>query len=575
MRLTRREFLTSTVLVPGLSSGLGSRVATPSGALSAGCWLEVLIPFVVQDASQGYSSEIVLPSGAFAGRRGYTRDDVFTEYEILGYSQRGEPLKPRRLKLPSMRTTALNLSELYGRAEVLGGARIRMLPHAAPLTHFADLFSAAFVRWNLGGSSYLHAYPDPPQLRKIAHFSVLTLPHPSQPAFLSIFNPNGVDNEALLEVFSREGKSVLRQSTQLAPYSTSIYDLRRNVISEELSSVWNSPEPTEAPSGGTVVVSNPPDKPRVFFFFLSGNGKSQLMSEHPVLQGGFTTKPSSQSPFSESGQFRAQSLLFCPLFFKDYSRRGLTFQSRAFLGAGKPPEAPQWLHPFACGTDGQIYWSSRHDQEFQARNAASLENGILRLAPHQTRLLDSGDLPLESGFAGGLAVACRPVLNQTLLKVEVRIKPWQAVCYSHFRPGATSSRRLLEIKGRDGLVSDYLISGVQVEYEGESYKYDSLLAFMNIDFETEETGEPVVELFGPAGFMARREMGELPGLASRFQWASELFPEALSVSGPFSIRLTDAGSATVLSALHMDFSRRQVAIDHGSDRFSTYLDYSC
>jgi len=30
-----------------------------------------------------------------------------------------------------------------------------------------------------------------------------------------------------------------------------------------------------------------------------------------------------------------------------------------------------------------------------------------------------------------------------------------------------------------------------------------------------------------------------------------------------------------MSAVHLDHERRDLALDHGSDRFSTFLDYGC
>lgn len=50
---------------------------------------------------------------------------------------------------------------------------------------------------------------------------------------------------------------------------------------------------------------------------------------------------------------------------------------------------------------------------------------------------------------------------------------------------------------------------------------------------------------------------------------------SLKGAGPLTLRLTDVNAVVIMSAMHIDYKRRDVAIDHGSDRFSTYIDYGC
>lgn len=94
----------------------------------------------------------------------------------------------------------------------------------------------------------------------------------------------------------------------------------------------------------------------------------------------------------------------------------------------------------------------------------------------------------------------------------------------------------------------------------------------------EETklGEPTLEVFDSNGFVTSRTLGTLPGLACRHFLLSDLLPD-LSVkgAGPLTLRLMDVNAVVIMSALHIDYKRRDVAIDHGSDRFSTYIDYGC
>ncbi len=570
MRLSRREFLHSVALAGALPAPLKSALTLPDS-----CWLEVLIPFIVQDPSRGYSSEIVLPSGAFAGREGYRQQGGFSEYEILGYGPGGKPLSTGRFEIPPMHTTVVRLADLYGSRTVLGAARVRMRPRLGGLTHFTDLFSAAFVRWDMGaGYSYVHGYPDPPELKSGDYISILSMPRASGSSFLSVFNPNPSETQARIEIFSPQGKRLSGTEAPLAAFESRIFDLRKRRFVAEVAQVWeDGAAPGQMPEA-TVVVSSPKGRPKVFFFFLNGDGQSRFSCEHPVLQGGFQTRASQASPFSSQGQFQAEAMVFTPLFFAGFRTRGLTLDSRAYLGAGRPVEDPQWLHPFLSGRDGRIYWSSQHDQDFARRVGPRAQQGVLRLSPHQLQVIDSRQLPLEEAFAGGMGVACRPVTNHTLMKIEIGVREWQAVAFSHFRPGGSSSRSLREIEERQGLASDYIISGVHVEGEKKAWKRDALLSVMNIEFEG-GAGSPVLELFGSKGFVARRSLSELPALACRFYWASDLFPQARNQPGPFSIRLMDSSAVSIIAAVHFDFTRRQLAVDHGSDRFSTYLSHSC
>jgi hypothetical protein len=41
------------------------------------------------------------------------------------------------------------------------------------------------------------------------------------------------------------------------------------------------------------------------------------------------------------------------------------------------------------------------------------------------------------------------------------------------------------------------------------------------------------------------------------------------------LRLVDENATLVMSVLHLDNVRRDIALDHGSDRFSTFHEYDC
>jgi hypothetical protein len=42
-----------------------------------------------------------------------------------------------------------------------------------------------------------------------------------------------------------------------------------------------------------------------------------------------------------------------------------------------------------------------------------------------------------------------------------------------------------------------------------------------------------------------------------------------------SLRLVDERATLLMSIVHLDYARRDLALDHGSDRFSTFNDYGC
>jgi hypothetical protein len=42
-----------------------------------------------------------------------------------------------------------------------------------------------------------------------------------------------------------------------------------------------------------------------------------------------------------------------------------------------------------------------------------------------------------------------------------------------------------------------------------------------------------------------------------------------------SLRLVDEQATLLMSVLHLDYERRDIAADHGSDRFSTFSEFTC
>ena len=78
----------------------------------------------------------------------------------------------------------------------------------------------------------------------------------------------------------------------------------------------------------------------------------------------------------------------------------------------------------------------------------------------------------------------------------------------------------------------------------------------------------MLELFGAAGLLSRIDLGAVPGFAVRHYLLSELAP-GVNKYGPFTLRLVDEEATLLMSILHIDHVRRDIALDHGSDRFST------
>ena len=96
---------------------------------------------------------------------------------------------------------------------------------------------------------------------------------------------------------------------------------------------------------------------------------------------------------------------------------------------------------------------------------------------------------------------------------------------------------------------------------------------MNID-DKATIGHPVLEIFTSSGLLARVDLGEVPGFACRHYLLSELSSGKIG-SHDLSLRLVDEHATLLMSVVHLDYVRRDLALDHGSDRFSTFNDYSC
>ncbi|MCI0489241.1 MAG: hypothetical protein L0229_21830 [Blastocatellia bacterium] len=248
--------------------------------------------------------------------------------------------------------------------------------------------------------------------------------------------------------------------------------------------------------------------------------------------------------------------------------------SRVYMGSGRPLEDELWLLAYAVDAEGRLRWVASKDEELAARLPKGfLNQGAIMLKPYQSCDLDFGELSLDSGFGGDIGVATSPPTSHVLMKIEVKVHNWGTSAFSHFRPGVRGAYALKNVAGREGLATDYIVTGAQVKHASSGPEADCLIAAFNID--EGKTGNPTIEVFDQSGFIVRKRLGALAGSACKHILLSSLFPELRDRRGPLTLRLTDESAVVILSALHIDYKRRDVAIDHGSDRFSTYIDYGC
>ena len=511
------------------------------------------------------TSEIVLTADTFAGVRGYENNTDATEYELLLYDAAGKPFGQhgiaKRLLVPAMHTTVIPVRELTGKANAFfGGVQIRLRPRTREGLHASDLFSSAFVRWQAAQSfDNVHANPDPRQWQNTESY-LYSMPFPALREYecvLSLFNPNATRSVGEVALYDPQGKQLLAERYELAPHAS-------------LSLALNA-RAKNHPGNGRLAVRNEVQTAKSFGYLMMRQGQ-RFSVEHPIHQGLYAPKPS-PAPFDAQDQFKAKNVLYSPLLFKQKKLGGLTFNSRFYLGTGIPLNEPQWFFPFAVDDKGEAVWMARNDTKLVHYLPDQTERGVIKLAPQQSCQLDFQSLSLPANFAGGLAVAVAPDTTHTLLKAEVRIPEWNAYAFTHFRPGLRSARSYQKAKPRGGLATDYLVSGARLVKTKSILHFDEVLAVLNIDDQGLEAS-PVVELFDARGLLKRLPLGKIAPFACRHFILSELLPGNAQYE-TMSLRLIDEHATLLMSVIHLDHQRRDLALDHGSDRFSTFFDYGC
>lgn len=605
-QLNRRLFLSqlsaSFAALPFVKAG-----AKPADALTGkGCWLTVCVPLVVEDAARNIHTDIVLTAASFSGVTGYQDVAQATEYELSLYDAAGKPLKLDgskdflRLKVAAMHATLLRCSELVrGRDAFWGGMRIRCFVSAkesnAAMPHIGDLFSAAFVRWNHANSfDTLHAHPDPPQLQ-IADRFYSSMPYPDLDAYdctLAVFNPYEAPSEGRIVLYGEDGGKRLEQPYRLPPFGSTRLSLGGSLAARgatrgeartaesvatgkaQVAKVAMRSGKGERESGSVLIENHEKSAKNFAYLMIKGKADNAFAAEHTIHQGNYPVAKG-YAPFDERQAFKARGWVFSSFIFKKTVIGGLELSSRVYFSAGRPLEDELWLLAYTNDAEGNLQWATSKDEDLNLWLPPNfLQRGAIRLRPFQSCSFDFDDLGLAAGFAGGIGVATSPQTSHVLMKVEVKVHNWGTTAFSHFRPGVKSGYRLKGIAARGGLASDYIVTGAQVKQANAAAQMDSLLAVYNL--EDSKVASPTLEVFGRGGFLARKSLGQLPEAACRHYLLSALFPElAKRQTEPLTVRLMDENAVVTLGALHIDYQRRDIALDHGSDRFSTYLDHGC
>ncbi len=583
--IDRRSFLTSLAGSLFVSEAVPAapRPATPP---SGACWLDVAAPFVVVDPSQQLSTEILLTATCFPGIDGYRNTNYATEYQILLFDASGKEIRldnNGRLSIPAMRPTLLSMREMSGRDSFVGGAKVRLAPSANQVPRAGDLFSAGFVRWNLPRNfDNVHAHPAAPQ-QVIGRFNY-SMPFPPMSEYhcgFALFNPNEEESYGNVRVVDPMGRTAAERKYRLAPHRTTLYslaDLKPVETAAEALAIQPLAN-SKLKDGGVVVVHNDSERVPFAYTLMKGRQGESFTVEHPLhFSAEAPMKPARPTPYGPNKSFPAQALIYTPMLFKGLKVGGVELESRVHLSSSRWVEEALWKLPFVTTDRGEIAWVSNRDDQFSSRvrPAALTDQGAIRLTEFQSCRIAARDLPLPDGFSGGFGAACIPKTSHSLNKIEVRAANWGRVAFTHFRPGGAVAKSYRQVEERGGLASDYIVSGAHVLGPAGARKRDCLLAVMNIEFEDDFTGSPRLQVFGPTGLVAEKQIGEFPPLACRHFLLSDLFPDIQSdPEHPFTVRMQVASALMIVSALHIDYERRDIAMEHGSDRHSTFQDFKC
>jgi len=595
--LDRRSFLLiSSSSLLSLASRSAARqpqspiAVTPQKTVSH-CWLDVCGAFVVEDADLGVHSEIVLTSDTFVGPRGFEDGSDQTEYQIHLFHPDGTAIGKdgvaHKLTVPAMRTTVIKVADLIQpRKQFWGGVRVRLRPVSREPLHASDLFSSAFVRWKTEDSfDNVHANPDPLEWQKAEPF-FYSMPFPPLDRYesrFSLFNPYTTVSKGMISIYDDLGASLKKIPYELPPHSSLLLDLNEGVQVNDAGRAFRSrPEKmvtarahaVRGTRGGTIAITNEQGSVKNFGYLVSRKeGKQRFSVEHPIHQQS-SNPQQTPAPFDLAGRFKAKNVLFTPLLFNAKSLAGLTFSSRYFLSSGAPIEESLWLSPLVTDQAGTVTWQTNASTSFPSSIPNTLvQSGALRLKTCQSAILDCRELSLPANFSGGLCLAVAPNTNHTLMKVEVTVSQWDAHAFTHFRPGLRSARMYQQSKPRGGLSTDYIVTNARVETGGTRFRRDEIVCVINID-DKGTTGEPTLEVFSSEGLIERIKIGKVAPFGCAHLLLSQIIGKQ-AFERDLTLRLIDDQATMLMSAVHVDFTRKDIALDHGSDRFSTFQEFDC
>lgn len=598
--LKRRSFLAlfprafvGAAFIPILGSSKG---LTQSGEYKATtsepqvCWLDVCAPFLVEDSGIGVHSEIVLTSDTFIGAKGFEDGADATEYEIYLYDAEGRAFGPdgiaKRLIVPAMQTTVLSLREILGEhTKFWGGMKIRLRPKGRAPMHASDLFSSAFVRWKTKNSfDNVHANPDPLQWQRPDSF-FYSMPFPPLKDYecvFSLFNPNQERSIGSITLYDHLAVKLTEVPYELKPHASLLFDLRKAEFVGDSGLAFGlarqanhaGKETTLTSDGGNIVVTNRQGTVKSFGYLLIRRPSVARFSvEHPIHQPPFNPV-AAPAPFDAEGRFKAKNILYTPLLFRSKRIGGVTLESRFHFSSGAPMEEFLWLNPFISDAEGNIAWQVAGQAKLPATiSTKQIERGVIKLGGMQSCIFDCSQIALPKDFSGGVFLTVAPTTNHTLMKIETRVEEWGAHAFTHFRPGLQSARGYQKPKQRGGLATDYIASGAHFEKNGNKILRDEIMGVINVD-DKGLSGHPVLEIFSSGGLLTRVDLGEVPSFACRHYLLSDLLSLKIAPSD-LSLRLVDERATLLMSVLHLDYVRPDIAMDHGSDRFSTFNDYSC
>jgi hypothetical protein len=553
------------------------------------CWLDVCAPFLVESPELGIRSEIFLTSDTFVGRKGYEDGADATEYEIYLYDAAGNPVGrqsnvTKQIVVRAMQTTVINLSELLGDEKPFwGGMKIRLRPKGRQSMHASDLFSSAFVRWQTRDSfDNVHANPDPWEWKRADSF-FYSMPFPPLDQYecvFSLFNPNSEKSAGTIALHNEVGDKLKELPYELKPHASLLLNLRRGEFANDFAGAFISKRSAHAGSsmltsaGGTLAIINQPGATKSFgYLLIKRSGTSRFSVEHPIHQPPFKPRPA-PAPFDAEGRFKPKNILYTPLVFHSKQIGGVTLESRFHFSSGAPIEEFLWMKPFIADQDGNIAWQATNETGFPAAiSPKQIERETIKLGGMQSCVFGAADIALPKTFSGGMSLAVAPTTNHTLMKVELRVKEWGAHAFTHFRPGLQSARGYQNSTPRGDLATDYIACGARVEKSGSQIVRDEIIGLINID-DKALPGKPALEVFGSGGLITRIELGEVPAFGCRHYLLSDLSSGRI---GPhdLTLRLVDEHATLLMSVVHLDYVRRDLSLDHGSDRFSTFNDYGC